>query len=181
MGRRSVHNVGWIEWLVHVTANIAPTTPAPGWDAALAATIIERHLPLEGAALPILHALQDQFACVPKEAEPLIAEALNISRAEIHGIISFYHDFRRTPPGRHVLKLCRAEACQSMGGTNVSEALLARLGIDWGGTTTDGSLTVDPVYCLGLCACAPAALLDGEPVARLDTASLAAIVAQARA
>jgi len=164
-----------------VAGIIGKTAPTPRWDAALAGAIIERHLPLEGAALPILHALQDEFGCVPREAEPLIAEGLNISRAEVHGVISFYHDFRRAPAGRHVLKLCRAEACQSMGAVAASEALLARLGIEWGGTTLDGSLTVEPVYCLGLCACAPAALLDGEPLARLDAAALAGIAAEARA
>jgi formate dehydrogenase subunit gamma len=155
------------------TARIAPT---PGWNAARAAAVIDRHLPLEGAALPILHALQEAFGCVPPESEPLIAAALNVSRAEVHGVISFYHDFRRAPAGRHVLKLCRAEACQSMGAVAASEALLARLGIGWGGTTPDGRLTVEPVYCLGLCACAPAALLDGEPLARLDTAALSTVL-----
>jgi formate dehydrogenase subunit gamma len=164
-----------------VTATISVASPTPRWDAALAAAIIEAHLPLEGAALPILHALQDAFGCVPREAEPLVAEALNISRAEVHGVISFYHDFRRSPPGRHVLKLCRAEACQSMGAVAANDALLARLGIGWGGTTADGGLTVEPVYCLGLCACAPAALMDGEPMARLDRSRLFALADEARA
>ena len=146
------------------------------WDPGLAITIIAEHAALEGAALPILHALQNEFGCVPKEAEPLIAEALNLSRAEIHGVISFYHDFRRSPAGRRVLKLCRAEACQAVGAVAMGERVLARLGIAWGGTTADGGLTVEGVYCLGLCACAPAALLDGEPVGRLDDALLAGLV-----
>jgi formate dehydrogenase subunit gamma len=150
------------------------------WDAALAGEIITAHAGMEGAALPILHALQDEFGCVPKQSEPMIADALNVSRAEVHGVISFYHDFRRAPPGHHVLKLCRAESCQSNGGVELADRLLARLGIDWGGTTADRSLTVEPVYCLGLCACSPAALLDGEPMARLNDAKLETMAAEAR-
>jgi formate dehydrogenase subunit gamma len=152
-------------------------TPSDPWDATTASRIIAAHATMEGSGLPILHALQEEFGYVPKQAEPLIADALNLSRAEVHGLISFYHDFRRAPPGRHVLKICRAEACQATGGVAMAERLLARLGIGWSGTTADGSLTVDPVYCLGLCGCGPAALLDDEPVARLDDALLAEITA----
>ena len=135
--------------------------------------IIAAHAGLEGAALPILHALQGAFGYVPAASEPLIADALNLSRAEVHGIISFYHDFRRPPPGQRVLKICRAEACQSVGGADLAERLLARLGIGWGATSPDGRLTVEPVYCLGLCACGPAARRLAAPLARLDDASLA--------
>jgi formate dehydrogenase subunit gamma len=145
-----------------------------GWDAGLARAVIARHLAMEGALLPILHALQDAFGHVPPQAVPELAEALNLSRAEVHGVISFYHDFRSAPPGRHVLKLCRAEACQAMGGRALADRLLDRLGLAWGETTADGGLTVEPAFCLGLCACAPAALLDGAPLARLDDAALAA-------
>lgn len=148
------------------------------WDEIRAAHIIGEQAGVEGAALPILHALQAEFGYVPAAALPMVARTLNISRAEIHGIASFYHDFRENPVGRHVLKLCRAEACQSMGGQALADALLGRLLVDWGGTTRDGSLTIDPVYCLGLCACAPAALLDGEPVGRLDAAALDAALAE---
>jgi formate dehydrogenase subunit gamma len=147
------------------------------WDVTQAKAIIDAHAELPGAALPILHALQDRFGYIPDPAVPLIADALNISRAEMHGIVSFYHDFRHAAPGRHILRLCRAEACQSTGGTALATALLDRLGIPWGGTTTDGRLTVLPVYCLGLCACGPAALLDGEPIGELDAAKLAEIAA----
>ena len=108
---------------------------------------------------------------------PLIADALNLSRAEVHGIVSFYHEFRQTPPGRHVLHLCRAEACQAMGGAALARSLLDRLGIGWGETTPDGRLTVLPVYCLGLCACGPSALLDDEPIGELTSATLAEIAA----
>ena len=133
---------------------------------------------MPGAALPMLHALQDAFGYIPTQAVPMAAEALGVTRADMHGIVTFYHDFRTEPAGRHVLKLCRAEACQSMGGAALAQALLARLGIGWGETTPDGGLTVDPVYCLGLCACAPAALLDGAPHGRLDAARLDAAIAE---
>jgi formate dehydrogenase subunit gamma len=146
------------------------------WNADRAAAIIAANKGVPGPMLPILHALQDAFGCVPEAATPLVADALNLSRAEVHGVITFYHDFRREPAGKHVLKLCRAEACQSMGGAELGASLLSRLGIDWGDTTPDGELTVEAVYCLGLCACAPAALLDGEPLGRLDAAGLRASV-----
>lgn len=152
----------------------------PHWDAVVAAEVIAAHASLEGAGLPILHALQERFGYVPKQVEPMIAEALNLSRAEVHGLISFYHDFRRTPPGRHVLKVCRAEACQATGGPVLAERLMRQLGVEWGGTTADGSLTVEPAYCLGLCACGPAALLDGEPLARLSDAALDDMVEETR-
>jgi formate dehydrogenase subunit gamma len=103
---------------------------------------------------------------------PFLASALNLSRAEVHGVVSFYHDFRHEPAGRHVLKLCRAEACQSMKGPEIADQVLKRFNIDWGGTTPDGRLTVEATYCLGLCACAPSAMLDGEPMARLDADSI---------
>ncbi len=159
----------------------AANDPDPHWDAGVAATIIASHAGQEGAALPILHALQSAFGYVSKQSQAMIAEALNVSRAEIHGVVSFYHDFKAAPPGRHVLKICRAEACQSVGAVALAERFLQQAGVGWGGTTSDGGLTVEPVYCLGLCACGPAALLDGEPVGRLDDAVLAGIAAAARA
>ncbi len=148
------------------------------WDEAAAWGIIARHAHRDGAALPILHAIQDAFGYVPDAALPLIADALNISRADIHGIVTFYHDFRRQPPGRRVVKVCRAEACQSMGGREAAAALLADCKLDWGETSTDGALTVEAVYCLGLCAVAPAALIDGEPLGRVDAACLIASAAR---
>ncbi|MBM1171511.1 formate dehydrogenase subunit gamma [Microvirga arabica] len=151
------------------------------WNNDRAREIIAAHALFDGAALPILHALQFEFGFIHEEAIPLIADALNLSRAEVHGIVTFYHDFRRDPAGRHVLKLCRAEACQSMNGTGVAQDLLATLGISWGETTPDGSLTVEGVYCLGLCACAPSALYDGEPIGRLTLDTLADVVREARA
>lgn len=153
--------------------------PLP-WDAELAASLIAEQLALEGPLLPILHKLQATFGCVPEPATALIAEALNLSRAEVHGVISFYHDFHRTPRGRVVVKLCRAEACQAVGGREAASALLQRLGLDWGGTTKDGAVTIDPVYCLGLCAIAPAALLGDAPLGRVTADSLIESVEAAR-
>lgn len=152
-----------------------------GWDAEKAAEIIRTHRNREGPALPILHAIAEEFGYIPREAVLMIAEALNITRAEMHGIVTYYHDFHPTPPGRHVLKLCRAEACQSMGGEALATVLLERLGLSWGKTTADGALTVEPVFCLGLCACSPSALYDGAPLGRLNSAQLEGLVARARA
>jgi len=143
------------------------------WRPDRAEEIIAAHLPMDGAALPILHAFQETFGCVPKDAVPLLARALNISRAEAFGVVSFYHDFRSVPPGRRVVKVCRAESCQAMGGEAAGRHLLAALGIGWGETTPDGAVTVEAVYCLGLCAVSPAALVDGEPLGRLDGMTLA--------
>ncbi len=150
------------------------------FDEITARKIIEAALGHEGPLLPILHALQEAFGCVPREAEPLIASTLNLTRADVHGVVTFYHDFHRAPAGRHVLKLCRAEACQSMGSEANARRLLDALGIDWGGTTADGSLTVEPVYCLGLCATSPSALLDGEPLGRVGAEQLEALAAEAK-
>ncbi len=150
------------------------------WNISRAKEIVARLKGLEGPMLPILHALQDEFGYVPQAALPLIAEALNVSRAEVHGVVSFYHDFRDKPAGRHMLKLCRAEACQSMRGGAMAEKLLKDMELQWGGTTGDGCLTVEATYCLGLCASAPAALLDGRPVGRLNDESLLALAQEAR-
>ena len=136
---------------------------------------------LEGPMLPILHRVQAEFGFVPEIAKQVIASALNLSRAEVHGVVTFYHDFRDHPAGRHVLKLCRAEACQSMGCEPLAEKIKAKLGIDWHETTPDGAVTLEPVFCLGLCAQAPAAMLDGELHARLDEHCLTDILAEVRA
>ena len=122
--------------------------------------------------LPILHDLQEAFGCVPSEAVPMVALALNLTRAEVHGVVTFYHDYRRQPPGRHILRLCRAEACQALGADAVAAHVRTSLGIDWHGTGADGRMTLEPVFCLGLCAIGPAALLDGQPLARLNAARI---------
>lgn len=134
--------------------------------------LIDGQMHLEGPLLPILHALQEAYDHVPEAALGMIAETLNLTKAEVHGVMSFYHDFRKAPAGRHVVKICRAEACQSMGANALSDAVLEKLGIGWGGTTPDGSVTVEAVYCLGLCACAPAAMVDDRLIARADAARL---------
>lgn len=135
---------------------------------------------LEGPLLPILHQVQQEFGYVPQQALPVIAEELNLSRAEVHGVMTFYHDYRDHPAGRHVLKLCRAEACQSMGGDALAERVKALLGIDFHQTTLDGSVTLEAVYCLGLCACGPSAMLDGEVYGRVDDQLATELVAEAR-
>ncbi|SIQ73532.1 formate dehydrogenase gamma subunit [Rhizobium sp. RU33A] len=142
--------------------------------------IIDHCRSMEGPMLPILHKVQEEFGFIPEAAKQIIANALNLSRAEVHGVVSFYHDFRAQPAGRHVLKLCRAEACQSMGGEPLADKIKAALGIDWHETTPDGAVTLEPVFCLGLCAQAPAAMLDGKLHARIDEHCLTDILAEAR-
>ena len=138
--------------------------------------ILKDHKGMEGALLPILHAVQAEFGYVPQEVLPIIAKDLNISRAEVHGVVSFYHDYREKPAGRHVIKLCRAEACQAMGGDDLAAHVQKTLGVSWHETTADGAVTLDPVFCLGLCACGPAAMVDGKLVARVDTARMDSIL-----
>jgi formate dehydrogenase subunit gamma len=151
------------------------------WNAERASEIIAQYRHLEGAALPILHALQETFGCVPDEAVPLIAEELNLSRAEIHGTVTFYHDFRKAPAGRRVLKLCRAESCQAAGGDALSARAEEKLGVAMGETTLDNRVTLEPVYCLGLCHSSPAAMLDKHVFGMLDEAKLDALVKEAQA
>ena len=146
--------------------------PFEAWEDERAREVIAAHATGDGATLPILHALQEVFGCVPEAAVPIIADVLNLSQAEIHGVVTFYHDFRRAPPGRHVLKLCRAEACQSVGGDALAARARAKLGVDWGETTRDGRVTLDAVFCLGLCATAPSAMIDNRLVGRLTEARL---------
>jgi formate dehydrogenase subunit gamma len=150
------------------------------WEEKRAREVIAAHAAGDGAALPILHALQEVFGYVPEAAIPIIADVLNLSRAEVHGVVTFYHDFRREPPGRHVLKLCRAEACQSMGGDALGARACAKLGIDWGETTRDGRVTLDEVFCLGLCATAPSAMIDNKLIGRLTESRLDALLEQAQ-
>lgn len=150
------------------------------WNESRGAEIVAEHDKLEGATLVILHALQEAFGYVPEPAIPMIATALNLSRAEVHGVFTFYHDFRREPAGRHVLKICRAEACQAAGGDALAARAEAKLGISLGSTTSDARVTLEPIYCLGLCATAPSAMLDGRLVGRLNEARIDALVAEAQ-
>ncbi len=142
--------------------------------------ILAAHNGMEGPLLPILHAIQAAFGYIPEVALPVIAKNLNISRAEVHGVMTFYHDFREAPAGRHVVKLCRAEACQAMGADRVAAHAQKALGIDWHETTKDGAVTLEPVFCLGLCACGPAALVDGRVVGRVDEARFDALLEEVR-
>ncbi|MCP1167235.1 formate dehydrogenase subunit gamma [Limimaricola litoreus] len=158
-----------------------PIPPAPADLEGRLDAILADHADLEGPLLPILHAVQAEWGYVPPEALPLIARGLNISRAEVHGVVSFYHDFREEPAGRHMLKICRAEACQARGGLGIEAAAKTRLGVDWHGTSKDGGVTLEPVYCLGLCATGPAMMLDGRVVARVDKARLDALLAEVEA
>jgi len=129
-----------------------------------------------GALLPILHAIQDALGYVPAESVPAIAKALNLSRAEVHGVISFYHYFRDTPPGKHTIHLCRAESCQAMGGKQLETHVKATLGIDFHETTADGKFSLEPVYCLGNCACSPAMQIDEEIFGRVSANRFDAVV-----
>jgi formate dehydrogenase subunit gamma len=137
------------------------------WDKA-AVEAIARELEHEpGALMPILRRIQDRLGWVPRDAVPLIANILNLSRAEVHGVVSFYHDFRHAPPGRNVVRVCRAESCQAMGGVALAEHIKRRLGIDFGETSKDGEFTLEAVYCLGNCACSPAAMVGTDLLGRV--------------
>jgi formate dehydrogenase subunit gamma len=153
--------------------------PVGAWDAQTGGEIIGRDADRPGALLPMLHALQAAFGHIPDEAVPLIAHALNLTRAEVHGVITFYHDLRRTPGPVRVLKLCQSEACQSRGSAALTAQAEDRLGVKLHGVTADGRLGLEPVYCLGLCATAPSAMLDGKPVGRLTPQRLDALLMEA--
>ena len=151
------------------------------WDLNEATKIVEAGALEKGAVLPIMHDLMARFGYVDRAIVPVLAKAVNLSRAEIYGTLTFYHDFRDHPPGRTTLKVCRAEACQSRGAVEMHDALRRKLGIDWHGTTADGAITIEPVFCLGLCACAPAVLVDEEPVGNVRVETLDTLIAEARA
>ncbi len=149
------------------------------FEASRAAEIIEKHQAREGATLPILHDMQEVFGYIPDAAVVMIAEALNLSRAEVHGTVTFYHDFRKEVPGRRILKICRAESCQAAGGDAVAHRAEKRLGVEMGGTTLDRRVTLEAVYCLGLCHSSPAAMLDEKVYAGLDEEKMEALCAEA--
>jgi formate dehydrogenase subunit gamma len=151
------------------------------WDAQRAAPIIAAHVNRPGGLLPLLHDLQAEFGMISDEASAAVALALNLSRADVLGVVSFYHDFRHEPAGRTVMKLCRAEACQARGGERIAAHAEARVGVTTGQTTPDGRITLEAVYCLGLCASGPAALIDGALVARIDERRLDLIIAEVAA
>ncbi|WP_417823967.1 formate dehydrogenase subunit gamma [Thalassospira lucentensis] len=132
------------------------------------ASICDSMAALEGPLLPILHEVQEEFGHIPEGALQTISKKLNLSRAEVHGVASFYHDFREEKAGKHVIKICRAEACQAMGADDLGDHAKSRLKVDWSQTTSDQKVTLEPVFCLGLCACAPAAMVDGKVVGRVS-------------
>lgn len=140
--------------------------------AEILSAIIAHYRDVPGGLLPLLHALQEALGYIPAAAVPAIAQGLQLSRAEVHGVISFYHDFRSAPAGEHILQICRAEACQAMGSRVLEAHAKQRLGIDYGDTTADGAISLEPVYCLGNCACSPSVRLDDEIHARVDPARL---------
>jgi len=144
------------------------------------AAALEAGVHAPGGLLPVLHALQDTLGYVPPETEPVIAKAFNISRAEIHGVVSFYHHFRTTRPGRNVVRICLAEACQSMGAEALREHAKSSLKIDMHQTTADGAISLEPVYCLGNCACSPAVMVNNDLHGRVSAKRFDAIVAQLR-
>ena len=153
-------------------------------EADSSADIVSRAIGLHalrpGGLLPLLHEIQDHAGYVPPECVPQIAKAMHLSIAEVHGVISFYHHFRATPPGRHVVRVCVAEACQSMGSQKLVDHACASLGVQLHETTGDGAVTLEPVYCLGNCACSPAVLVDNDLVGRVDAKRFDAIVKQCR-
>ena len=163
-----------------------PTNEAPGvpsvesWSGAVEEALA-RHRGERGALLPVLHDIQDRTGHVPPAAHPRIADALGLSQADVHGVVTFYHDFRSRPPGRRVIKLCRAEACQAMGSEALAETLKSLAGTDFGSTSPDAAVTIENVYCLGNCACSPALMLDGSLEGRVTAGRLEEIVAEARA
>jgi formate dehydrogenase subunit gamma len=139
-----------------------------GWDARLTDEIVASLADKPGALMLVLHAVIDRVGYVPPDAVPAIAGGLNLSRAEVHGVISFYHDFRTVRPGRKVIRVCRAESCQAMGAVALAEHIQSRLGIEFGQTSADGDFTLEPVYCLGNCACSPAILVGEDLYGRVN-------------
>ncbi|EAU43109.1 formate dehydrogenase, gamma subunit protein [Fulvimarina pelagi HTCC2506] len=144
-----------------------------------AIALVEEYKHLEGPLLPILHAFSHRYGYIGDEAVRLIAGELNLTRAEVYGVVSFYHDFKREPHGRHVLKVCRAEACQAAGGDAIADSLEKALGIKFGETSADGAVTLEAVYCLGLCATAPSAMLDDRIIGRLNQPRAKKLAAEA--
>ena len=151
------------------------------WSQERTATIVEKHLAERGALMPILHELQEVFGCVDPRAIEVVAEALNLSKAEVYGVVTFYKDFRSEPPGATVILLCRGEACQSMGAERLARHAREHLAIDFGGTSQDGAVTLEQVFCLGNCALSPAVLVDGRLKGRVDEAAFDDLVAASRA
>jgi formate dehydrogenase subunit gamma len=147
------------------------------WDRTVVESIARAFKDKPGALMPILRRIQDELGWVPRDSVPVLAEILNLTRAEVHGVLSFYHDFRHEPPGRNVVRVCRAESCQAMDGVALAEHVKHRLGCEFGATSADGAFTLEPVYCLGNCACSPAVVINGELFGRVTPERFDAVLA----
>lgn len=152
-----------------------------GMDLNQIEAIVQAHAARPGATLPILHEILDAFGYIPDEAIEIVARGLNLSRAEIYGVVTFYSDFRRTPPGRHVLQICRGEACQAMGSEEIERHAKRQLGIDFHETSADSAISLEPVYCLGNCACSPSLRVGDEVLGRVDCEQLERLIEDLRA
>jgi formate dehydrogenase subunit gamma len=153
----------------------------PSEQTAAVRRIVAQHRERPGPLLEILHEVQASFGYVPAGAVPVIAEELNLSRAEVHGVVTFYHFFRHSAPGAHTVSLCQAESCQSMGAEALADHARERLGIDFHETTADGRFSLEPIYCLGNCACSPAAMIDGRLYGRVTPEAFDALIVQGSA
>ncbi len=140
--------------------------------------IIDRYRSEPGPLIVVLHAIQEKFGYIPEEAKAMVAQGLNLSRAEVHGVVSFYHFFRHHPPGTHVVQICQAESCKSMHADRLTQHAQQKLGIGFHQTTPDGEFTLEPVYCLGNCACSPAMMIDGELYGRLTNARFDEVIGE---
>jgi formate dehydrogenase subunit gamma len=147
------------------------------WDQSRVGAIVEELKHRPGPLLLILRRIQDEIGWVPAEAVPSIAKALSLSRAEVHGVVTFYHDFKHEPPARNVMKLCRAESCQAMGAAALADYVRFRIGVDFGQTSADGNFALEALYCLGNCACSPAGVINGELIGRLTRERLDDVIA----
>ncbi|MDA0237091.1 MAG: formate dehydrogenase subunit gamma [Proteobacteria bacterium] len=148
---------------------------------AVISAALEKHASTNGALLPILHEIQDVLGYIPTDAIDVIGKSINRSRAEVHGVVSFYHHFRTQKPGRHIIQVCRSEACQAVGSEKIIDKLKLSLGIDFHESTLDGQITLEPIYCLGHCACAPALMVNGEPRAKMTSDQVESLLNELRA
>ena len=143
--------------------------------------LITQYKGMPGALLPLLHAIQDELGYVSEECYLPISKALALSVAEVHGVVTFYHHFRTHPVGKHILQICRAESCQAMGSEKLEASIKAKLGIEYHETTSDGAITLEPIYCLGNCACSPSVMMDDDVYGRVDALKVAELINEARA
>ncbi len=163
---------------VTIPVRVEPGSDLPPTERSAVLESVNDNRSLQGALLPVLHGIQDRLGWVPPRAVPLVAFELNLSRAEVHGVLSFYHYFRQSQPGKQVIYLCRAEACQAVGAAELEAHAKQKLGVDFHGTSADGRFTLEPVYCLGNCACGPSLMVDKELHARVTPAQFDALVAK---